>query len=146
MGKRLLILICLIGIVLFLGINFAFAQCDGSNPPPSGLCEDYCNDQCDPDSNPGGYDQPVGKFCLCPPTGSTTLEELLDAVIKYIFWFATAITPILILVGGFMFMTSGGSIEKVTTAKRIITYTVIGYAIVLFSRGLVYVLAGILGQ
>ncbi len=203
MEKKLLILICLIGILgfLFLGVNSVSAQgcppssycaplgpcpvppgpipqnccvpacvaplplccgslippppppppppptaCDGSNPPPSGLCEDYCADPCDPDTNPTGYDSPTGKVCLCPPTGSTTFEDLLDSVINYVFWFATAITPILILVGGFMFMTSAGDIEKVNTAKRIITYTVVGYAIILFSRGLVYVLADLLGQ
>ncbi len=140
MGKRLLILICLIGILLFLGINSVLAQVEAAD------CTEYCSDPYNPDTGVGAYTQPAGRFCLCPPTTATNLEELLDNVINYIFWFATAITPILVLVGGFMFITSGGSVEKVATAKRIITYTVIGYAIVLFSRGLVYVLAGILGQ
>lgn len=192
MGKRLLILICLTGIFLFLGVRFISAQpcppggtycgpygpcpfpgsapphcctppctpalpsccalpagpgvpCDGSNPPPSGLCEDYCSNVCNPDTNPGGWDPPTGKVCLCSPTTATSIEGILENIINYIFWFATAITPILIIVGGFYFITSGGNIEKVSTAKRIILFTLIGYTIILFARGLLYFLADILG-
>jgi len=137
MGKRLLSLVCfslILGyFLLFLGISLVFAQ------PVAPDCDTYCGD-------PTAWLPPASTFCLCPPTTATTVESLLENVINYIFWFATAITPILVLVGGFYFITSGGSIEKVSRAKRIILYTIVGYAIVLFARGLVYVLADLLGQ
>ena len=127
--SKLLILFCFIGILgLFLGVSFVSAQ----------TCEEYCEDP--------SIGMPSGMVCLCPPTTATNLEDLLENVITYIFWFATAITPILIIIGGFYFITSAGSVDKVDTAKRIITYTVVGYAIILFSRGLVYVLADLLGK
>ncbi len=152
MKKRLPILICLIGILLFLGVSFVLAQCfndatvciDPGNP--SAYCENPCRE--DP-ANPGSYiglNHPLNQICMCSPLGSTNIEDLLDSVINYIFWFATAITPILIISGAFVFMTSAGNIEKVNTAKKIMTYTVIGYAIILFSRGLIAILANILGQ
>jgi len=139
MGKRLLALICLIGISLFLGVSFVSAQTEAID------CTEYCSDPYDSNTGMGTYTPPSGSLCLCPPTSATTLEGLLDNIVDYIFWFATAITPILVIVGGFYFMTSGGSVEKVTTAKRIIVYTVIGYMIILFARGLVYILADLLG-
>lgn len=133
MGKKLFALICFIGILvyLFLGISFVLAATAAD-------CTEYCNDQT--------LDPPSGRVCLCPPTSATSIEVLLDNVINYIFLIATAITPILIIVGGFYFITSAGSVDKVTKAKNIITYTIIGYAIVLFARGLVYILADLLGR
>ena len=79
------------------------------------------------------------------PVHATSIEAILSNTINYIFWFATAIVPIMIIVGGFLFITAAGDVNKVEQAKRLITYTAIGYAIVLFSKGLVYVLKSILG-
>jgi hypothetical protein len=42
-------------------------------------------------------------------------------------------------------MTAAGDPNKVQRAKRMIIYILAGYAIVLFARGLVYVLGDILG-
>jgi len=143
MGKKIFIIslgVILGSTLLFSRINFVWAQC----PSDAIDCEEYCSDPCDPDTGVG-LNQPGGYVYLCPPTGSTTLEDLLDAVINYIFVIATAITPILVIIGGFYFMTSGGEVDKVNRAKKIIWYTVIGYAIILFARGLVTILADILG-
>ena len=134
------LLIGILGLMSFSGIKFALAQVEASN------CTEYCSSPYNPETGEGTYIQPSGTYCICPPTGSNDLEDLLNKVINYVFLIATTITPMLILIGGFYFMTSGGEIERVNTAKRIITYTVIGYSIILFSRGLVYILADILGQ
>lgn len=105
-------------------------------------CTEYCNNPC---QGGVGYNPPSGSLCICPPTSATNVESVLANVTNYIFWIATAITPLLIIIGAFFFMTSGGEYEKITRAKHIITYTVIGYSIILLSRGLVYILADILG-
>lgn len=106
--------------------------------PEAPDCDTYCND-------PSSWDPPSGKLCLCSPIHSRTIEELLENLINYIFWFATAIVPIMIIVGGFLFITAGGDVNKIEQAKRLITYTALGYGIVLFSKGLVYALKSILG-
>ena len=153
MGKKLITSICFIGIIgsmLYLGVGFALAL----NVPCSADADDcsydvgsgHCSEPCY-ESSPGvwtGLNQPVDQVCICSPIGSRDIGDLLDKVVNYIFWFASAITPILILVGGFFFMTSGGDIEKVTKAKNIIFYTIVGYAIVLFARGLTSLLKGFL--
>jgi len=139
----LTLLIGTLGLMSFSGIKFALAESE------AGCCtectDSYCSSPYNPETGEGDYTQPGGTYCICPPTGSTDLEGILNSVIGYVFMIATVITPILILIGGFYFMTSGGEIERVNTAKRIITYTVIGYSIILFSRGLVYILKDILG-
>lgn len=142
MVKRLLILVLLFGVLsfaLFFGVKFALAESE------AGSCTEYCSSPYNPETGEGSYTQPSDTYCICPATGSTNLQDLLDSVINYIFLIATILTPMLIVIGGFYFMTSGGEIERVNTAKRIITYTIIGYVIILFSRGLVYILADILG-
>lgn len=141
MGKRLIILICLINILLFLGVSLVFAQACGRRGAD---CAEYCTNPCPP--NARGFRSPSDDtFCICSPTTNTNLQDLLDDIINYIFWIASAITPILIIIGGFYFITSGGEIERVNKAKRIITYTVIGFAIVLFARGLVAIFKDLLG-
>jgi hypothetical protein len=140
--------ISILGLVSFLFfISFAgnaFAQGPAySNPAPN--CSDYCDNPYNPTTGNGVYTQPANAYCICPATSSTNLDDLLDSIINYIFWFATAITPILILAAAFLFMTAAGDPNKVQTAKRMIIYILAGYAIVLFARGLVYVLGDILG-
>jgi hypothetical protein len=42
--------------------------------------------------------------------------------------------------GGFYFLTSGGDPEKIRTAKKIITYALIGLLIVLLASALIFVI------
>ena len=79
------------------------------------------------------------------PLSSDTLEELIDNIINFIFWVATALAPLMIVIAGFYFITAGGEPAKLQTAKNIILYTVIGYSIILFSKGLILVIKQILG-
>jgi len=135
--------ISILGLISFLFfISFtgnAFAQAVASD------CTEYCSDPYDPTDGSGTYSQPANAYCICPATSSTNLDDLLDSIINYIFWFATVITPVLILAAAFLFMTAAGDPNKVQRAKRMIIYVLAGYAIVLFARGLVYVLGDILG-
>ena len=134
--KKLFTFICLstvLGYLLFPGVNLAQIA-----KPIAPDCQTYCDDT-------ETYDPPPDTFCLCSPTTATTFEELLDNLTDYIFFFATVLVPILIIVAGFYFMTAAGDPQKLDKAKKIILYTVIGYAIVLFSKGLVAVLKDILG-
>ena len=136
--------ISILGLISFLFlISFTgntFAQTQASD------CTEYCSNPYNPTPPTSGvYTQPANAYCICPATSSTNLDDLLENVINYIFWFATAITPILILVAGFFFMTAAGDPNKVQTAKRMIIYVLAGYGIVLFARGLVYILGDILG-
>jgi len=63
-------------------------------------------------------------------------REIAANVINVILGFLGIIAVILILIGGFMWMTSQGSEEKTGTAKKIMSAGVIGLVIVLAAFGI----------
>lgn len=68
------------------------------------------------------------------------LGDLVNAVSKFIFEVALALAPIMIIVGGFYFITAAGEPEKIQTGKKIIANTLIGLVIILLASGLIAIL------
>lgn len=67
---------------------------------------------------------------------------IAQTVIKIFSWVVGIISVIMVIVGGFQYVTSGGDSGKVTTAKNTIMYALIGIVIVALSQLMVnYVLA-----
>ena len=79
------------------------------------------------------------------PLKANTLWELLDAIIVFIFYLAVPIAVIMIIIAGFYFVTAAGEPNKITTAKQIILYTLIGLLIILCSTGLIKLFGEIFG-
>lgn len=71
------------------------------------------------------------------PIQYKTFEELINTIINFIFWVAIAIAPVVIIIAGFYFLTSGGDPEKLRKAKQIILFTFIGLLIVLSGKGII---------
>ena len=94
-------------------------------------------------------------FCLLPnltlaktitnPLLYDTLEDLVVGVANFIFWVATAVAPLMIVIAGFYFITSSGNPQQIETAKKIILYTLVGYGIIFISRGMIFIVRDILG-
>jgi hypothetical protein len=82
---------------------------------------------------------------LINPLACNTIPECIEKIISFILWIGTAIFPIIIIIGGFLFLISGGDPEKVRTAKRMIFWAVIGLAIVLLARGIISVIKTVIG-
>jgi cellulose synthase/poly-beta-1,6-N-acetylglucosamine synthase-like glycosyltransferase len=62
---------------------------------------------------------------------------LLNAVYTVTFWIfigLMAISALMIILGAFTFVTSGGSPDKTTQARNYIIFAAIGIAVALFSR------------
>ncbi len=78
------------------------------------------------------------------PLVGITFEELIDAITDFIFWVTIAIAPIMIIVAAFYFLTSGGNPEKVSKAKKIILFTIIGLIIILLGKGIVAIIGQII--
>lgn len=74
-----------------------------------------------------------------------SIEELIDSLINFIFWISLAIVPLMIIIAGFYWLTAAGDPKKVKTALDIIKWTVIGFAIILFAKGLVAIIRHVLG-
>lgn len=88
---------------------------------------------------------PPGKTCIQNPLCANTLWELLDAIINFIFYLAMPIAVIMIIIAGFYFVTAAGDPVKITTAKHIILYTLIGLLIILCATGLIKLFGEIFG-
>lgn len=84
-------------------------------------------------------------FTLPNPLKATSFKGIVDTLINFITILAVAIAPIFIIYAGFLFMTSGGDPTKTKTAKNVITYVVIGLAILFLAKGLIAVLKEVIG-
>ncbi len=98
-------------------------------PPPDG------------DGN-GGNGNPIG---LINPLQAKTLQEAIDAFVKFLFYLAMAVAPILIVYAGFLILTAGGDATKITKARQIILWTLVAVAIILFAKGFPALIKGALG-
>ena len=68
--------------------------------------------------------------------GSTDIRTGVMSVIRVLLGFLGIIAIILVLYGGFLWMTSAGNEEKVSQAKKIITGGIIGLIIIFVSYAL----------
>ena len=87
----------------------------------------------------------VKAIALPNPLEWDTIEEVIEGIIDFIFWAAVAIAPLMIIITGAYFLTSGGNPEKVRKAKDIILWTVVGLTIVLLAKGIISVVKQIIG-
>jgi len=71
--------------------------------------------------------------------------DLLTRIIDFIFILGVSIAPIMFLVAGFYFITAAGDPEKITTAKKMVLWVLVGLLIIFSAKGLIELLADILG-
>jgi len=69
--------------------------------------------------------------------GGLGLEGIIKNVTGFIFWLGIVICPILIVWGGFNIATAGGDEKRFTQGKQIITFAIIGLAIIAVSNAMV---------
>ncbi len=102
----------------------------GTNPPPNSVI---------PDGGPfrtgGGDGSCNGKSGGIPnPLGSTcTLYDFLTKILKVLQYMGGVVITMAIIYSGFLFVQAQGNAEGLETAKRSITWTVIGAAVLLGS-------------
>lgn len=82
---------------------------------------------------------------LSNPLRYGDIKDLIDAIINFLFTVSIPIAAILIIIGGFLMVFSGGDVYKVEKARNLFLYTAIGFAIILLAKGLVEVLKSVLG-
>ena len=79
------------------------------------------------------------------PLKYETFDQIIKALINFVFTIALAAAPLMIIIAGFLFVTAAGNPDKVSQAKRIIWYTVIGLVIVFLANTLVDIIQKIVG-
>lgn len=73
------------------------------------------------------------------------IGDIISALIPYIFTIAGLTLFILLIIGGFGFLTSGGNPDKVKAAQGKITSAIIGFVIIFVSYWLMRILEIIFG-
>ena len=73
--------------------------------------------------------------------GTADLKSTVINIIQWVLGLLGLIAVIMILYGGFMWMTAGGNEEKVASAKKVISAAVIGLIIILLAWAIVIFVA-----
>lgn len=81
------------------------------------------------------------------PTEPPNLQptEILRTIITWLFGFIIVVVVLMTMISAYMFVTAGGSPEKVGQARNYLMYALIGLAIAVLARGLVVLVLQILG-
>ncbi len=69
------------------------------------------------------------------PLGISSLEALLDRIVTGLIYIAIPVVTLMILIGAFKMLFSGGSSDKFSEGKDTIVYALIGLVAVLLARG-----------
>lgn len=73
--------------------------------------------------------------------GTADLKDTVINIIQWVLGILALVAVVMIIYGGFVWMTAGGAEDKVDQAKRIITAAVIGLIIVLLAWAIVIFVA-----
>ncbi len=79
------------------------------------------------------------------PLKAKNLTELVDNLLNFLFTLAIIGAPILLVIAGVMFMTAAGNPARISTARNMLMWTIIGFGVILLAKGLVALLQGVLG-
>ena len=103
-------------------------------------CDDYCSNIDEP-----GIEQPADEACICNPILGEDFAFIVNNIIDFIFKLAIFVAPLMVVIGGFMFLTSAGDIQKVAQGRRLMIWAAVGFAIILLAKALMAMLTSILG-
>jgi hypothetical protein len=80
---------------------------------------------------------PIAAYALPAPIKSETdIYDLMCSAAGIIFNVAITLSIIMVLYSAFLFLTSSGDENKVSTARRVLIYAAVGVAVALFSGGI----------
>ncbi len=111
----------IISILLFGFSVVAIYAKDGDSPPPK----------------TGGS--------ITNPLNATSFTELIGGIIDWVVAIGILIAVIMIIYSGILFMTSGGKEESVTKARKALTWSIIGLAVLLIGRGWIGIVKSLIG-
>lgn len=82
------------------------------------------------------FTRPDGELADTFGIGSRDVEEIVIGIIQWILGILALIAVIMILIGGFIWMTAGGNDDKIKTAKGLLRAAIIGLVIILAAWGI----------
>ena len=151
--KNIFIIIAVLFFVLSFSSNANAACCvSGCSEPNNGICKDgstpdsrNCSEisSCQNSSNAATSGSTTTTFIN--PIGWNSVQELVDSLLNNLMGIIAFIAVIFIIIGGIMYMSSGGNETMITRAKKTIAGAVIGLAIAIASPTFLKEIQSILG-
>lgn len=88
---------------------------------------------------------PTGGDSISNPLNATSFDELINNIAYWIFNIAIPLSVLMFLIGGFMFLVSGGNEQRVTQAKKLMIWSAVGLAICLIGSGFTSMIRQLIG-
>ena len=86
----------------------------------------------------------AGTDCLQDPHGGISVNKIITTIVNVLSFVVGVVAVIMIMVGGFRYVTSAGDSSKASSAKSTITYAIVGIVIVASAQVIVrYVLVSL---
>jgi hypothetical protein len=80
-----------------------------------------------------------------PFGANSTIWTILDGILNFLFWLSLPLGALTIVYAAYVLLFSAGEPEKVTKAKQLILYAIIGIIVVFLSKAIILLLMGALG-
>ena len=80
------------------------------------------------------------------PLKANSIPALIDNIVNYIIGIATIILPLAVIYSAYLFMTAGGDMDKIIQGRHALMWTIVGYVLILISKGVTMIVASILGS
>ena len=77
------------------------------------------------------------------PIETSDFAKIVENTLLWVLGIAGSIALFMLIVGGIMYITSGGDEQKVATAKKIFNFTVVGLILILLSYSVIKTLVDI---
>ena len=84
----------------------------------------------------------LGSSTCAQPAGSPNVDSVVKNVILVLSLIVGVAAVIMVIVGGFKFITSGGDSNKAASARNTVVYALVGLVIVAFAQAIVYFVIG----
>lgn len=122
-ARKVLTLTALLSLFFMAAPAIAVASCANPTSPAESL-------NCGVDAGPGG----CTGTCAAP---QQSLDTLITNIVKILSAIVGLVAVLMIILGGFRYITSGGDTTKVNGAKNTIIYAVVGLVVVALAQAIV---------
>ena len=76
--------------------------------------------------------------CSGNSSGSLSINKIVSMIVNVLTYVVGAVSVVMIIIGGFKFMTSAGDAQKVASARNSIIYALVGLVIVVLAQVIVH--------
>ncbi|GBD33956.1 hypothetical protein HRbin34_00260 [bacterium HR34] len=74
------------------------------------------------------------KSCFFGVFPKSNIEEFINSLSNFVFVLISIGAILMIIIGGFVLLTSGGNYERIQKGKKILTYAILGFVVALFAN------------